>query len=694
MRFLESWWASLAYILDCTSISPFNDQRTHQTSLVKHYPVQNVGNGPVFYPHGPPSDNEILMDSYREDPIIKPPYPPGDKPALGAAIQCNYSVMGSQWRACNEPRSRGCWLRNDNGDEFNIKTNYESNTPIGVLRKYELNITTKALAPDGVPMEHGKVFNDQYPGPWIQACWGDQLEITVHNHLRFNGTTIHWHGIRQLNNTENDGVNAVTQCPIAPGQKFTYRFNATQYGSSWYHSHYSLQYADGLVGPMTIYGPSSDDYTYAEEPILMTDWNHRSAFEDWSYSLPPGRPRPLMTNILLNGKGRYVEPGTKEPVAETKRYTKILQKGARYLLRLINTSVDTTFVFAIDGHNLTVIGSDFVPLKTPYNTSSVLVGIGQRYHVILTAIPITPSKDDNYWIRTIPASGCGSENFVENGTYLLKNTGIIRYTNSKCEPTSTQAKISTNCSDEPYESLAPMVEWRVGEPSNTDVKTNRTFEVGLHGIQGHPYHPDYDRKLWAIDNLPLWLDMSEPTILNLNTPNGSWPTTLNVETHNPKSGDWIYLVITAPNGTVKDLKRPERFFAAVAHPIHLHGHDFAVLAQSNETYPGYDKLKLNKRNPPRRDVALLPTGGYLVIAFKADNPGTWLLHCHIAWHASSGLGMQILENTQKLTARLSENSTTRPSIVDTCSSWEDWVGDVTNHYDPKRPDALQDDSGI
>lgn len=47
-----------------------------------------------------------------------------------------------------------------------------------------------------------------------------------------------------------DGVNGVTQCPIAPGDSFTYTWNAIQYGSSWYHSHYSVQYADGAVGPI------------------------------------------------------------------------------------------------------------------------------------------------------------------------------------------------------------------------------------------------------------------------------------------------------------------------------------------------------------------------------------------------------------------------------------------------------------
>ena len=47
-----------------------------------------------------------------------------------------------------------------------------------------------------------------------------------------------------------DGVNGITQCPIAPGDSFKYTWRAMQYGSSWYHSHYSVQYADGALGPM------------------------------------------------------------------------------------------------------------------------------------------------------------------------------------------------------------------------------------------------------------------------------------------------------------------------------------------------------------------------------------------------------------------------------------------------------------
>jgi FtsP/CotA-like multicopper oxidase with cupredoxin domain len=163
---------------------------------------------------------------------------------------------------------------------------------------------------DGVINPDGKVFNQSYPGPWIQACWGDLIKITVKNKLKFNGTTIHWHGLRQLGTMEMDGVNGVTQCPIAPGDTFTYTFRAMQYGTSWYHSHYSLQYADGLLGPITIYGPSSSNYDEGRDPILITDWSHRSAFKDWQRELVPIPSFPTMNSVLINGVGKFLRYST------------------------------------------------------------------------------------------------------------------------------------------------------------------------------------------------------------------------------------------------------------------------------------------------------------------------------------------------------------------------------------------------
>ncbi|KAG9242395.1 multicopper oxidase, partial [Calycina marina] len=52
-------------------------------------------------------------------------------------------------------------------------------------------------------------------------------------------------------------------------------------------------------------------------------------------------------------------------------------------------------------------------------------------------------------------------------------------------------------------------------------------------------------------------------------------------------------------------------------------------------------LRLN--NPRRRDAAMLPSSGWLALAFRTDNPGAWVFHCHIFWHVSTGLSIQYLE---------------------------------------------------
>jgi FtsP/CotA-like multicopper oxidase with cupredoxin domain len=77
-----------------------------------------------------------------------------------------------------------------------------------------------------------------------------------------------------------------------------------------------------------------------------------------------------------------------------------------------------------------------------------------------------------------------------------------------------------------------------------------------------------------------------------------------------------------------------------SHPMHMHGHNFFVLHQG----PGeWDGTIVNPSNPQRRDVQQLGSGSHIVLQIQSDNPGAWPLHCHIAWHVSSGLYITILE---------------------------------------------------
>ena len=135
-----------------------------------------------------------------------------------------------------------------------------------------------------------------------------------------------------------------------------------------------------------------------------------------------------------------------------------------------------------------------------------------------------------------------------------------------------------------------------------------------------------------------------------------------------------------------------RRFIAAAHPIHLHGHDFAILQQSEAPYNNETSLNLKLDNPPRRDVVLLPLNGFVVIAFRADNPGAWLIHCHIVWHASSGLAMEILERAPAINPPLFSDGFDEP-IKAGCRDWEKWFSDPTNLWSSDVSN-FQDDSGI
>ena len=72
---------------------------------------------------------------------------------------------------------------------------YEDTPTTGVTRYYDFEITEQVLAPDGEETTM-LLVNGQFPGPTIEANWGDMINIIVKNSLK-EGTSLHWHGLLQ-----------------------------------------------------------------------------------------------------------------------------------------------------------------------------------------------------------------------------------------------------------------------------------------------------------------------------------------------------------------------------------------------------------------------------------------------------------------------------------------------------------------
>jgi len=68
------------------------------------------------------------------------------------------------------------------------------------------------------------------------------------------------------------------------------------------------------------------------------------------------------------------------------------------------------------------------------------------------------------------------------------------------------------------------------------------------------------------------------------------------------------------------------------HPMHLHGHVFSLLAIDGQPVQG---------SPIREDSVLVGPNQTVDVAFIADNPGVWMLHCHVLLHADMGMTMSV-----------------------------------------------------
>ncbi|KAJ1555239.1 hypothetical protein HK405_002917, partial [Cladochytrium tenue] len=540
-------------------------------------------------------------------------------------------ASSSSTKCSNSATSRNCW-----GD-YDLNSDYYTEIPnTDVTRTYSLTLTRATMAPDGVKRPV-MVINGQIPGPTISADWGDEVEVHVTNSLGNNGTSIHFHGLRQYYNNAHDGVPGITQCALAPSDTQVYRWRAEQYGMTWYHSHFSLQYGNGLFGPVVINGPKSANYDVALDPVVINDWYHDDVFR--LYSINSGAPASAPSG-LINGLGVYSGSGS--------YYQQTVTKGTRYLLRLVNSGTYTHYKFMIDGHTMTVVSNDLVAVK-PYNVTVLDIGLGQRYEVVFTA----DQAVGNYWMRAIAQTSC-TDHQNPNNLAILRYSGADTSKN----PTSSAYSYTNGCGDLTM-SLTPAMSSAFSPAGAVD--EDEDLSLGLSQANRHVD--------WTLRGTSMSVDWGSPSLglAERGAAESAYLTSDNSVFLSGGATTWGIFNINTAMG--------------VAHPLHVHGHDFYVLAKGSGTFSG-SVSSLAGKNVPRRDVVLIPASGYVVVAFPLDNPGVWLLHCHIAFHASEGLSLEFVERASDIAGAVGVDAAWNT----TCANW--------STYSTKNSIEVGEDSGI
>ncbi|KVH88987.1 hypothetical protein Ccrd_024224 [Cynara cardunculus var. scolymus] len=247
-------------------------------------------------------------------------------------------------------------------------------------------------------------------GPQIDCVTNDNVIVSVVNSLD-EPFLITWNGIQQRRNSWQDGVYG-TNCPIPPGQNFTYILQVKdQIGSFFYFPSLAFHKAAGGFGGITIssrpmipvpFPPPAADYT-----ILAGDWfkqnhtvsslslvlllttdssfdavdrNPHENFQDLKAILDGGSDLPFPDGLLINGRG-------------SNGFTFNVDQGKTYRLRISNVGMSTSINFRIQGHKMLLVEVEGThSLQNTY--SSLDIHLGQTQN--LTASGPRPNPQGSY----------------------------------------------------------------------------------------------------------------------------------------------------------------------------------------------------------------------------------------------------------------------------------------------------------
>lgn len=422
--------------------------------------------------------------------------------------------------------------------------------------------------------------------------------MNVENNLPSDGTSIHYHGLIQAGHPWYDGTPASQVCPIAPGTNFTQTFTADQYGSSWWHSHYSAQHVDGAKGPIVFYGPTTAQYDVDLGPVFLNDWYHQSYLTEVAEENGvPGVVKIVPDSNLINGKGQFNCTLGFNCTSSTP-YSKFnFQTGKRHLLRVISAAADLYQCFSIDGHLLQIISADFTPVE-PYYVDCLSLHDGQRADVIVTANQSSTSS----WLMRAK---------INNGIPGSPQTNpearaVVYYPNSNhnvIPNTTINAGVASECGISNEAVNVPASPQTPGQPA-----TESTIDISIQvNATGHT--------LFYLNNSTFRGDYNYPVGLLAKMGNYSYPEEWNVYNFGSNSSIRMTWVSNLP----------------IPHPMHLHGHTMSILYAGVGAWNGSIP-----QNPSRRDTVVLPPASpsenaYLVVQWEANNPGVWPFHCHLAW---------------------------------------------------------------
>ncbi|XP_073274449.1 laccase-4-like [Primulina huaijiensis] len=489
--------------------------------------------------------------------------------------------------------------------------------------------------------------NGQFPGPTIYAREGDTVVVKVINNVKYN-VSIHWHGVRQLRTGWADGPAYITQCPIQTGQTYVYNFTITgQRGTLLWHAHI-LWLRATLHGGLVILPKLGVPYPFPkpnhETVVILAEWWKSDTEAVINEAIKSGLAPNVSDAHTING-----HPGPVSSCSSTVGFTLNVAPGNTYMLRLINAALNEELFFKIAGHKMTVVEVDATYVK-PFKTDTILIAPGQTTNVLVAA-------DQGVGRYMVAAS-----TFMDTAIVAVDNmtaTATLHYS-------GTQASSPTTLSTLPARNATPVANSFTNSlrslnsnkyPAKVPQKIDHSllFTVGL-GINpcSTCKAANGSRIVASLNNVTFVMPSTAllqahyfkiKGVFTTDFP-GNPPFKFNYTGNPPSnlgttSGTKVYRV--SYNDTVQVVLQDTGIIAPETHPVHLHGFNFFAIGKGLGNYnPNTDPKNFNLVDPVERNTIGVPSGGWVAIRFRADNPGVWFMHCHLEVHTTWGLKMAFL----------------------------------------------------
>ncbi|EXR62257.1 copper-resistance, CopA family protein [Acinetobacter sp. 478810] len=574
---------------------------------------------------------------------------------------------------------------------------FSSTWVMAAVKEYDLTIAEQTVNITGKPLKRITV-NGKFVAPLLEFEEGDDAVIRVHNKLKNQDSSIHWHGL--ILPGIMDGVPGFNQFDgIAPNKTYEYKFKVRQNGTYWYHSHSKGQEQDGLYGPLVIYPKNKVPLTAGEKAdrdyvVLLSDFhnstsgqimsnlkkeadyyqNRRETVFDvfrqikrdglkatWKDRSMWNQMRMLKTDMsdvtnytfLMNGK------------TPEQNWTGNFKAGEKVRLRFINASAMSLFDVRIPNLKMTVVSADGQPVK-PVPVDEFRIGTAETYDVIVEP------KQANYQIEAESIDRSG----FSIGTLHDENTSLVKSTTMPTPRPRALLTMEDMGMDHDMSSMKGMDhDMSSMKGMDHDMSSMKGMDHDMSSMKGMDHDMssmkgmDHDMPSKTVSSSGSdqvvygWANASTPAGLKALQYSDLQSLTPQKDTRAPEREIEIRLggnmerYIWTINGKkfnetepfkVKYGERIRLKFvndSMMAHPMHLHG---MFMQLENGQDPS---------NMPNKHTVIVPPGKTVTTLLTADELGEWAIHCHLLYHMSAGMMNKLI------VANVDSNSTDSKDVV-------------------------------